>query len=272
MKKSCKIFSAVALSAVLAMGTAMPAFANVVDDFEGDDLKNGDYVNADGNLNGDYWKSYDKNALENGASTNVNIATYSSNYSVTVPLFAPFMLDTAGGTGIAPTNYGIINGGEAAVFVTNVKWEMTETADWTFADGSAADGSGLGSDANPLPVVQKKGGAASTTTLPTYGSFAITLTPDNTDADAGIGEAINTFVPAPTGTSNNLATAEKSVKWVIVPDDVKTAKDDESFNVINLGIMGSKLFKSLEAIQPNVAAITYTVDSRAPEAPATPQS
>ena len=27
MKKSCKIFSAVALSAVLAMGTAMPAFA-----------------------------------------------------------------------------------------------------------------------------------------------------------------------------------------------------------------------------------------------------
>ncbi len=62
------------------------------------------------------------------------------------------------------------------------------------------------------------------------------------------------------------------MKWVIVPDDVKTAKDDESFNVINLGIMGSKLFKSLEAIQPNVAAITYTVDSRAPEAPATPQS
>lgn len=267
MKKSCKIFSAVALSAALAVGTTMPAFANTVDDITGDDLQNGNnsaYVNGDGTLNKDYWKDYDKDALAaDGASTNVNIATYSSNYSVTVPLFAPFMLDTAGGTGIAPTNYGIINGGEAAVFVTNVKWTMTEDGDWTFGD----EANGLGSDGTPLPVVQKKGGTPGTTTLPTYGSFVITLTPDNEDAANNINTPVNTYVPSPTGTAANAATASKTVKWIILPDDAKTSKVNESFNNIGLGIMGSKLFKSLDSIQTSVAAITYTVDSRAPENP-----
>ena len=117
MKKSCKIFSAVALSAVLAMGTAMPAFA-VTDTDLADNAAN---VGADTNN----MITYDKANLDannGGASTNVNISTYSSNYSVTVPLYAPFMLDTAGGDGIAPTNYGIVNGGDAAVFVVDVKW------------------------------------------------------------------------------------------------------------------------------------------------------
>lgn len=270
MKKSCRIFSAVALSAVLAMGTAMPAFANVVDDITGDDLKdenNNAYVNADGNLNKDYWKDYDKNALADGASTNVNISTYSSNYSVTVPLFAPFMLDTAGNEGIAPSNYGIINGGEAAVFVTNVEWTMTEAGDWTFGEAK-------GDGATPLDVIPTKAGTKPT--QPTYGSFVITLTPENTDYDADTatgtyGLPVDTFVPAPTGTSSNVAMANKNVKWVILCDDPTTKNVDESFNNIALAIQGSKLFKSLENIQTNVAAITYTVDSRAPEADTTTQ-
>lgn len=263
MKKSCKIFSAVALSAVLAMGTAMPAFALNDDGTTGDNLRDDNYTNL--NVDGEnYWKNYDKDALTDGASTNVNIATYSSNYSVTVPLYAPFMLDTAGGTGIAPTNYGIINGGEAAVFVTNVKWTMTQSGDWTFGDGSASDNDGLGSDATPMDVVQKKGGTVSTsnkgTLLPTYGSFVITLSPTS-------GDAVNTFVPAPTGSNNNAATADKDVKWVIEPADPDGKIKDRDFNQITLSIMGSKLYKSLENVQTNVAAITYTVDSRAPEDP-----
>lgn len=271
MKKSCKIFSAVALSAALAVGTTMPAFANTVTDITGDDLKdasNNTYVNADGTLNKDYWKDYDKANLQaDGASTNVNIATYSSNYSVTVPLFAPFMLDTAGNDGIAPTNYGIINGGEAAVFVTDVKWEMTEDTDWTFGEAK-------GNGTTPMDVVATKAGTKPT--MPTYGSFIITLAPDNTDYVYGsdgtvttagtYGERVDTIVAAPTGTAANAATDHKAVKWVVNPDDKATTKADESFNSIVLAIQGSKLYKSLENIQTNVAAITYTVDSRAPQA------
>ncbi len=269
MKKSCKIFSAVALSAVLAMGTAMPAFA-VTDTDLADNAAN---VGADTNN----MITYDKANLDannGGASTNVNISTYSSNYSVTVPLYAPFMLDTAGGDGIAPTNYGIINGGDAAVFVVDVKWEMTEDSDWTFGDGTAADNGGLGSDAIPMGVVHTKAGTKPSD--PTYGSFVITLSPENTDYNANTdtatyGQPVNTFVPAPTGSAANDAAANKAVKWVILCDDAGTTKDDESFNAIELAIKGSKLFKSLENIQTNVAAITYTVDSRAPETPTTPQ-
>lgn len=253
MKKSRQIFGAVALSAVLAFGTTVPAFANVVDDITGDDLQDANYtgmVTEDGE---NFWKEYDKANLEDGASTSVNIATYSSNYSVTVPLFAPFMLDTAGLAGIAPSNYGIKNGGEAAVFVTDVTWEIADGADggWTFG-AAKSDGT------NPLDVVNIKNGTKPT--VPEYGSFVITLT--HTDSAT----SVETLVPAPTGTTgtaaNNVMKGTKQVKWKIDPAD---ANHVDGFNEISLAIEGSKLFKSLENVQTNVASIVYTVNSRAPE-------
>lgn len=264
MKKTSKIFGTVALSAVLAMGTAMPAFA----------------INNEGADSGTVTNETTYNTEElqaGGASTNVNIATYSSNYSVTVPLFAPFMLDTAGGTGMAPTNYGITNNSDAAVYVTDITWTMNETGSWTF-------GTSLGTDASPMAIEKngfffKKSGStvtAETTkdTEPEYGSFVITLTPDTYDSTnpdpTGINAPVSTFngtFEAPQAASvttsgsvfPNASSNTAKVKWII----------DKGDNPITLSIMGSQLKKGLDNIQTEVAAIVYTVDSRAPKDPAT---
>lgn len=250
MKKSRQIFGAVALSAVLAFGTAVPAFANVVTDIDPTEATDE--------------TEYSKENLADGASTNVNIATYSSNYSVIVPLYAPFMLDTAGGTGIAPNNYGIKNHGDAAVFVTNVEWTMNEAGAWTF-------GYELGSDTTPMNVNLTSIRNNNTSPQnPEYGSFVITLAPDGYDETNAPQEnaPVSTFVKQTVGTgtgtstTNCETTGSKAVKWIINTND---AGDTEDRNNIALSIMGSKLFKSLTETQLNVASIVYTVDSRAPQ-------
>lgn len=112
MKKSRKIFGAVALSAVLAFGTAVPAFAD-----NNTNMTSGDVANTTNVA------SVNENSA--GGTTTVNIATYSSHYDVTLPLVLPFMLDQQGGDGVAPTGYYIQNNGkDAAVEVWNVSWEM----------------------------------------------------------------------------------------------------------------------------------------------------
>lgn len=120
MKKSRKIFGAVALSAVLAFGTAVPAFADNTN-MTGEDVANTTNV---ANIN--------QNSPKGDASTTINIATYSSHYSVTLPLALPFMLDQQGGDGVAPTGYYIQNNGEkAAVEIWNVSWEMNDAKNGT---------------------------------------------------------------------------------------------------------------------------------------------
>lgn len=178
MKKSRKIFGAVALSAVLAFGTAVPAFAD-----NNTNLNSGDVEQAQ-NQNGT--KEYNEN--DAGASTTVNIATYSSHYSVTVPVKLPFMLDQIGGEGISPTNYYIQNNGEdAAVEVYAVTWELDGANNQTGAANeyyyTFGKTTGL---VNSSPVVQSRYGATFGSLKDVkYGSFTI-------EATSGTGAAFNT--------------------------------------------------------------------------------
>ena len=156
MKKSRKIFGAVALSAVLAFGTAVPAFAD-----NNTNMTSGDVANTTNVAN------INQNSAKGDASKTINIATNSSHYSVTLPLALPFMLDQQGGDGVAPTGYYIQNNGpQAAVEIWNVSWEMNDAANGTGSSTKysfgAADvmGAGLGKTL--------VGGYT-----PTYGSFVI---------------------------------------------------------------------------------------------------
>lgn len=237
MKKSCKIFSAIALSAILAMGTAMPAFAK-----ETSEVNAGDATNATNYNRGE------------GAQTNVNIATYSSNYSVTIPLYAPFLLDTAGGQGMSPSNYYIQNQGNSDVFVTQIDWEMNTgyQNDWTFGTAWASSAA--------IAVNPKSG----TTDNPTYGSFVIKLSPNAFD-----GRNIDTVVEEAAagkdttkGSTSTLADNKKPQWHLKHADLTETDQTSNAYlgkNMIDLDVRGSVLAKSLTATQTEVAAIKYTV-------------
>lgn len=250
MKKSCKIFSAIALSAILAMGTAIPAFANTTDE-----VNAGDATNA---------KNYNRTQLQSdGAQTHVNIATYSSNYSVTVPLYAPFLLDTAGGDGMAASNYYIKNGGSANVYVHQIDWSISNDGDhkknWTFG----ATYSGMNN--TTANVVNTVAGAA-----PEYGSFVIKMTPQGfkgaavetvagTSQDSGADG-----LGADKGTTKYL-TGSKIPNWVLIAANQQDADGNtntDGMNNIQLEIKGTQLKKSVSTTQTGVASIVYTISSK----------
>lgn len=113
MKKSSKILGSVALSAALAMGTAVPAFAAT----PGNEL-------AFGGAEKNYSTSGTDALIdqESGASTIVTVSTYTSQLSVTVPLYLPIWLDTAGQASYAPNNYSISNGSPIDITVESAEY------------------------------------------------------------------------------------------------------------------------------------------------------
>lgn len=270
MKKSCKIFSAVALSAVLAMGTAVPAFAYT-------DTGTDQDTGANGIL-----RTYDKNDLNNGgASTNVNISTYSSAYNITVPLWAPFAVDTEGGAGIAPTNYYIQNNNESTIYVTEVAWEMDNDSDWTFK--YPGSGNAL---ADMNPSAWSNASSNQTATDPVYGSFVIGLTPSGTvNSDVAANNittdssyAANAQTKVSTWVNQNVQGRGKRVEvtgkasdglgdngnfkyWVINPKASGATANLKT--MIDLDIQNTALNAPNETIT-KVAAITYTVSARQP--------
>lgn len=157
MKKSSRVLGTLAVSAALVMGTAVPAFADTLStetDASGNSengLKqaevdsaydSGSAGTAKGAAGG--YSAIDTTAAnrnyagENsmaGASTVINVSTYTSQISVTVPLFLPIQLDTAGGVGYAPTNgkYYIQNNSTIAVSVAKADYAVTKDSnDWNF--------------------------------------------------------------------------------------------------------------------------------------------
>ena len=94
MKKTSKLFGAIALSATLAMG-AIPAFAadtvGATEDIEGteDDVRTLD-TDADGGAG--------------SPDSIITVSTFTSQISVTLPVALPIVADTAGGAGMAPNN------------------------------------------------------------------------------------------------------------------------------------------------------------------------
>ena len=253
MKKSCKIFSAIALSAILAMGTAIPAFANTTDE-----VNAGDATNA---------TNYNRAQLQSdGAHTNVNIATYSSNYSVTVPLYAPFLLDTAGGQGMAPSNYYIQNNGQANVYVNQVDWAIQDDfkGKWTFGANKTTGNTA------PSATAPMAGGTAE------YGSFVITLSANNFEGNtiatiAGTSQDSGADgLGSEKGTTKYLTGSSNIMNWTLVAQgqsDKYTGSDPsgqspDGRNNIDLEIRGTSLAKSVSSTQTAVAQIMYTISSK----------
>lgn len=115
MKKSSKILGSVALSAALVMGTAAPAFADNTE--VPNDLTTGDRNVTNGSVTLE-------NTKENGASTVVTVSTYTSQLNVTVPLYLPIYLDTAGTDSMVPADgkYYIKNNSPIDVTVSSAKY------------------------------------------------------------------------------------------------------------------------------------------------------
>lgn len=238
MKKSRKIFGAVALSAVLAFGTAVPAFAVT----SGTDASN-QAINT-----------YDENDT-GGASTTVNIATFSSHYSVTLPIKLPFMLDQMGGDGIAPTNYYIQNNGDqAAVEIYDVTWSMAAGNDtgaapffYTFGDApytaqgvTPSAGLNVGNPANPQ-----------------YGSFVV----EATAASQGTGTPAVSFNTVKS-TAANLPDGGVAAGMVTKGADgnpLATPMDGARYGFKTFGKDAWEISKATNTMTPTVCPITLKI-------------
>lgn len=255
MKKSRKIFGAVALSAVLAFGTAVPAFADN-NNMTGEDVSNTTNLAV-----------VNQNSPAGAANTTINIATYSSHYDVTLPLVLPFMLDQQGGAGVAPTGYYIKNKGtEAAVEIWDVTWEMSTgnqgDSNFLYTFGTKT---GLGNtDAATNGLTAPATGSGNQ--APKYGSFTIEATSSTGATFSTLGKNISQVTTDVNG--DTLATAKDGARygheafdkgeWVIAKND-STGTLAAAHDNITLAISGTKLTNAPEAAISSVASLVYTV-------------
>ncbi len=132
MKKMTKIFGTVAVSAALAIGTAMPAFADpgLAGDATGDKQDHAVQGSTDPNadkptMSTDVLAYYDKSASES-----------ENQVSAAVPLGVYVVINPSGNTEqtiITPSNYYIKNTGKNTVEVTNVNAKMNTNGKVTWS-------------------------------------------------------------------------------------------------------------------------------------------
>lgn len=126
MKK--QVFGAILLSAALAVGTAMPAFA----------AGSTDTVHSKGNVgsNSDYTIS---SVAGNGGQTTVNVSTVITQINVSVPLTVSFYAETGGGTLGVPDDgiYKLENHSANDVYIVNIATTSVDSNKWLTASGSA---------------------------------------------------------------------------------------------------------------------------------------
>lgn len=266
MKKSRKIFGAVALSAVLAFGTAVPAFANNPKNLTSGDVSNENVANVNEN--------------NTTGTTTVNISTYSSHYDVTLPLVLPFMLDQRGGDGVAPTGYYIQNNGpDAAIEIENVTWEMNTAKNGTGANSLYTFGSGatLGSNTSKVTtngVAPKYGSfticaASADSTKPNASFETLAYLGTNTPSTSVGTPTLSTMKPVLGDTNATPATKDGGIynykeftpgAWVIDKAANSTTPTRDS---INLSISGTQLggagISVDEKTVESIASIVYTV-------------
>lgn len=123
MKKTSKLFGAVALSAALAFGAALPAFA-------ADDPAQVD---------------------ENGTGqTTVKVTAENGNVSATVPLFIPISTNTDGGAYTPPTDgeYKITNTGVFGIQVNKIEIVEIEDSGWSLVPSASITDAMVGKDAD----------------------------------------------------------------------------------------------------------------------------
>lgn len=240
MKKTSKVLGSIALSAALAMGTAVPAFA--AESYWGeDDATTVEESTEDATIgltNNSKTGSIDNDADGNGASTVIKASTYTSQLSVTVPLAVPLKFDTVGGAGLGPSKnkYYIQNNSSTNISVTEAAFAISDDAtdDWNFSTTYYADSNAaVDADKNLK-----------------YGDFYLGINPTATQ------------------NANKAGTAGNPEKLELKAGDSKVAGDQD----LNWGIKpnqkygfeltpsSSKLNASIdENDAATIAAITYTV-------------
>ncbi|WP_165252117.1 hypothetical protein [Adlercreutzia sp. ZJ304] len=147
MKKTTKIMSTLALSAVLAMGCAVPAFAEGTGGTDGGSTPNyGSKVGAGKTQLNNTSKNEEENAgtVTNGAGaavTDINLRTTTDQINCMLPLEMTVAAKTLGGPIICPSagTYAIQNNVETgSLYIIGMKAELQEG--WTASNKNALPG------------------------------------------------------------------------------------------------------------------------------------
>lgn len=271
MKKTSKVFGAIAVSAALALGTAVPAFADTEvkpsTDEATDDKTYSQSLNEDNQM-----------TLEDeteGSSTIVKVSTYTSQLNVTVPLTLPVALDRAGGYGMAPTNYYIQNDSVPNIEVVKADFSIVDDTKWTFKDDESAFAPG---DA-PLSVTKKGTSASSATPQDdpaSVGSMLLQLAPTDAEHFTGDPWTTSTAYTKTSGSSSNTiwtlgSTGSKEIHWTIPGTADNPGEDAEAaFRKLVMTIEASSSTLNADVTAEPVAKVTYTIGLAAAEAEETP--
>lgn len=232
MKKTSKLFGAVALSAALALGTAVPAFAIEKPTTPPSVTETTDAV--DGTQDGK-------------AKSQVDINTYISQISVAVPLTLPIALDMNGGQGVAPTGYYIENLSGSNIEVTEIKWAIptTKQSKFNLTDQASAEIS-----ANTPPTVSK----GTSTTAPSLGTVALTMK-GATGNEPGTKASEVAVVGSSADTFNG---KKENPEWTIAPATNNTPGDGSKLN-LDVKCYSSTIANMISTTEENVIQLTYKV-------------
>ncbi|WP_139651352.1 hypothetical protein [Raoultibacter phocaeensis] len=162
-----KTATAVALTALLALGAAPVAFA------------------ADGNTNAD--TSADSNIQGDGTGdTTVMVETVATNISVTVPLQIKVVGPAEGGalSGV-PTNYNIVNNSVYPIKVASVIATADEAGNWGISETALTDQSESTAKIGDINLTLQMTGAAAPLTVKTTSQDLTDWIVDAKTADAG---------------------------------------------------------------------------------------
>lgn len=148
MKKTSRLLGAVVLSAALAAGTAIPAFAAPQ---TGADGKYESAVEWDKNADGSHKAKEVEDGADGASDTPVYIDVNRSNINVAVPMELRLVAETAGGSLICPTTgvYAVENWStNAPVYINKVEVEYNaevnaDGANWALVQDATLVGDGV---------------------------------------------------------------------------------------------------------------------------------
>lgn len=247
MKKTSKLLGAVALSATLAMGTAIPAFAadaaGATDDIEA--------AEEDTTTN-----AVDAEELTAGTkNTVVKVSTHTSQITVTVPIALPVVADTAGGYGLSPNNYGITNESVPDIAVTGASWNIkSDVKDkWNLGGGAFS----VGDEADSFTANDED-----VTGTPTMGTLYLSMVPGTFgDDETWTDDESATVLEIASSTEKKQTFTQKGsnldLGWVIKGSG-KAATEDEQTQLLHVTTSSSVIAHEQKEAS-DVIEITYTV-------------
>ncbi|WP_165063059.1 hypothetical protein [Adlercreutzia sp. ZJ154] len=271
MKKTSKVLGAIGLSAALAIGCALPAFA---DDYEG-------YL-----ANSKDDPKYHEQSLagtDEGDGTTVGVKSYISNISVQVPLEAIVYADVVGGNLNCPSAsvYTLTNNSTSLdLKVTGITWDYCKKG----TDGSNASGwkivndnnmAKINTDSNVLPKAEE---FPAGTDL--FGNLYVTLKgADMTVPNPSGGSAITTGATMQLKDDKSVAEATDSAElnWIVSKQTVNASGVVDSPTKYQITMAGSnsqllnqvkggthmEVFKVKYTFEPSVKAVAGTTDHTA---------